>query len=76
MLLIGGGELVHAGIGIQHIVVIVVGFGIQCGLEAGKTYTVTEYASDDLKTYTIEGSNPYITPSFERDYLIEVKPAE
>ena len=46
------------------------------GLEAGKTYTVTEYASDDLKTYTVEGSNPYITPSFERDYLIEVAPAE
>ena len=43
------------------------------GLEAGKTYTVTEYASDDLKTYTVEGANPVITPSFTRDYLIEVK---
>ena len=46
------------------------------GLETDKTYTVTEYASDDLKTYTVEANNPYITPSFERDYLIEVAPAE
>ena len=43
------------------------------GLEADKTYTVTEYASDDLKTYTVDGANPFITPSFTRDYLIEVK---
>ena len=46
------------------------------GLEADKTYIVTEYASDDLKTYTVEGSDPYITPSFERYYLIEATPAE
>ena len=43
------------------------------GLDADKTYTVTEYASDDLKTYTVDGANPFITPSFTRDYLIEVK---
>jgi alpha-galactosidase len=43
------------------------------GLDADKTYTVTEYASDDLKTYTVDGATPFITPSFTRDYLIEVK---
>ena len=43
------------------------------GLDADKTYTVTEYASDDLKSYTVDGANPFITPSFTRDYLIEVK---
>ncbi len=43
------------------------------GLDADKTYTVTEYASDVLKTYTVDGANPFITPSFTRDYLIEVK---
>ena len=43
------------------------------GLEADKTYTVTEYTTDELKTYTVEGSNPVITPVFTRDYLIEVK---
>ena len=43
------------------------------GLDADKTYTVTEYASDDLKTYTVDGANPFINPSFTRDYLIEVK---
>ena len=37
MLLIRGGELVHAGGRIQHIVVIIVGFGIQGSLQAGKT---------------------------------------
>ena len=45
------------------------------GLEAGKTYTVTEYTADEVKSYTVEGSNPYIAPTFQRDYLIEVKPA-
>ena len=43
------------------------------GLEADKTYTVVEYTSDDLKSYTVDGSNPVITPSFTRDYLIEVR---
>ena len=43
------------------------------GLDADKTYTVVEYTSDDLKSYTVEGSNPVITPSFTRDYLIEVR---
>ena len=44
------------------------------GLDAATTYTVTEYAADEVKSYTVEGANPYITPTFERDYLIEVKP--
>ena len=43
------------------------------GLDVDKTYTVVEYTSDDLKSYTVEGSNPVITPSFTRDYLIEVR---
>ena len=43
------------------------------GLESDKTYTVTEYASDDLNSYTINGAEPFITPTFTRDYLIEVK---
>ena len=43
------------------------------GLDTDKTYTVVEYTTDDLKSYTVEGSNPVITPSFTRDYLIEVR---
>lgn len=46
------------------------------GLEEGKTYTVTEYTADEVKSYEVEGSDPYITPTFKRDYLIEVKAAE
>ncbi len=41
------------------------------GLE-NKKYTVCEYTGDDMKTYTLDGSNPVITPSFEGSYLIEV----
>ena len=43
------------------------------GLEADKTYTVVEYTTEEMKSYTVEGSNPVITPSFTRDYLIEVR---
>ncbi len=43
------------------------------GLEAEKSYKVTEYTSDEKKSYTIEGSNPYISPSFKLNYLIEVE---
>jgi alpha-galactosidase len=46
------------------------------GLDAEKTYTVTEYTSDDVASYTIKGSDPFITPTFKRDYLIEVKTAD
>jgi alpha-galactosidase len=43
------------------------------GLDAEKRYVVTEYTTDEKKSYEIEGSNPYITPSFKLNYLIEVK---
>ena len=43
------------------------------GLEAGKTYTVTEYSSDEKRSYEIDGNNPVIFPTFEKNYLIEVK---
>ena len=43
------------------------------GLEPGRTYTVTEYAGDDGKTYSVDGSHPVITPVFTGNYLIEVK---
>ena len=43
------------------------------GLDASKTYTVTEYTTEEQKTYTVSGADPYITPEFTRDYLIEVK---
>ncbi len=43
------------------------------GLDPEKTYTVTEYASEERNTYEVKGSEPYITPSFVRNYLIEVR---
>lgn len=43
------------------------------GLDPSKTYTVTEYTLDDPKSFTLNGSNPVINPSFEGNYLIEVK---
>ena len=43
------------------------------GLDASKTYTVTEYTTEEQKTYSVSGADPYITPEFTRDYLIEVK---
>ena len=43
------------------------------GLEKGRTYTVTEYTADEPRSYTLEGDNPVITPTFENSYLIEVK---
>ena len=42
------------------------------GLEKSRQYTVCEYTTDEKKTYTIDGSNPVITPTFSRNYLIEV----
>ncbi len=44
------------------------------GLDKDKTYLITEYASDDKKTYEVKGENPFIFPNFSRNYLIEVKP--
>lgn len=43
------------------------------GLDALKTYTVTEYTADKPASFEIDGGNPYITPSFKNNYLIEVK---
>ena len=42
------------------------------GLEK-RPYTVTEYAADEPRTFTIDGTYPYISPTFEGSYLIEVK---
>ena len=42
------------------------------GLEKNRRYTVCEYTSDEKKTYPIDGANPVITPTFTRNYLIEV----
>lgn len=42
------------------------------GLEKDREYTVVEYASDDKRTYTVNGSNPVIKADFKKDYLIEV----
>lgn len=42
------------------------------GLEKDKEYTVVEYASDEKKTFTVNGSVPFIKPAFKKDYLIEV----
>lgn len=43
------------------------------GLEEDRSYTVTEYSSDNLKSYEINGAEPYIRPFFKGNYLIEVK---
>ena len=42
------------------------------GLE-DRSYTVTEYAADEVRSYGLDGRNPYITPAFKGAYLIEVK---
>ena len=42
------------------------------GLE-NRSYTVTEYTSDEPRSYTVEGPDPVIHPDFEGSYLIEVK---
>lgn len=43
------------------------------GLDPSKTYTATEYTLDEPKTFTVSGTNPVINPSFEGNYLLEVK---
>lgn len=43
------------------------------GLDASRSYTVTEYTADEPRSYTVDGANPVITPTFEGNYLIEVK---
>ncbi len=42
------------------------------GLE-DRTYTVTEYALDEQRSFTVQGPDPVIRPVFEGSYLIEVK---
>lgn len=46
------------------------------GLDPEKEYDVVEYTTEEKKSYRINGSDPYISPEFERDYLIEVIPVE
>ncbi len=43
------------------------------GLDPSRSYTVTEYTADEPKSYEIDGSNPIIMPTFEGNYLIEVR---
>ena len=43
------------------------------GLDASKTYTVTEYTADTPVTYEVKGDNPVIKPVFKGNYLIEVR---
>lgn len=43
------------------------------GLNPSRSYTVTEYTNAIPTTYFIDGSNPVIKPTFEGNYLIEVK---
>ena len=38
-----------------------------------RKYTVTEYAADEVRSYEVDGADPYITPVFQGSYLIEVK---
>lgn len=42
------------------------------GLDPSRRYTVTEYTADDPVIYTVDGSHPVITPTFEGSYLIEL----
>ena len=42
------------------------------GLE-DRPYTVTEYALDEPRSFTVQGPDPVIRPVFEGSYLIEVK---
>ena len=43
------------------------------GLDPSRQYTVTEYTADEPHSYTVDGANPIIMPTFEGNYLIEVK---
>ena len=43
------------------------------GLDPTRSYSVTEYTLDIPVTYFIDGADPVITPTFEGNYLIEVK---
>lgn len=43
------------------------------GLDASKTYTVTEYTAETPVTYEVKGDNPVIKPVFKGNYLIEIR---
>ena len=43
------------------------------GLNPDRPYTVTEYTSDEPRSFELDGNNPVIFPTFEGNYLIEVK---
>ncbi len=42
------------------------------GLEKGRDYVVCEYTTDGKRTYSVNGSDPWISPRFKGSYLIEV----
>jgi len=42
------------------------------GLEKGKTYTAVEYTADEPKEFIVNGDNPQINATFERDYLLKL----
>ena len=42
------------------------------GLDPQKTYTAAEYTADLPREFTVEGSNPKIDVTFERNYLLKL----
>ena len=42
------------------------------GLNPDRTYTALEYTADEPRSFTVEGSNPFIDVNFERSYLLKV----
>ena len=44
------------------------------GLEANKTYTAVEYTADEPREFEVNGANPNIEVSFDRNYLIKLTP--
>lgn len=43
------------------------------GLEKGKTYTATEYTTDEKRSFEVNGSKPVIDASFTGSYLIKLE---
>ncbi|MCR5050987.1 MAG: alpha-galactosidase [Paludibacteraceae bacterium] len=42
------------------------------GLDKNKTYTAVEYTADQPREFKVDGANPKIEVSFERNYLLKV----
>jgi len=42
------------------------------GLDPAKTYTAVEYTADEPRSFTVNGSNPCIEVSFEKNYLLKL----